>query len=354
MKKLLLIALLPLMLLVGVPLVNDAQAQMSTVEIGTGASTTNVLPFNMGYKNSYNQMVYYRGEITETGYIGAISFAKAGDYSRTVSELTVWMALTTDSMNTDTSWVAESAMKQVFHATNFVIPESSGDMMLVLDSSFYYDGTQNLAIIVSRKDNGKLSTVTFDCTNTHDNSCLYRRKDFDPSYGNHPGTASGTLTSVRPDVKLYMSSSNLFCFPISKVDVIGVSENSIKISWPSVAGASGYEVAYVEDGMGNDISMGMPMASVDTTYTFMGLDDNTTYIVGVRKICSDGMESDWVSKVVTTTDTPLPLPFSSDFESTDSRMAWNLENGELENKWVINTGASCGEFSAYGMYISND
>ena len=354
MRKIILITLILLMGIIDTPLKKNVYAQLTSVEIGTGSSRTNVLPMNMYHKNSFNQMIYYKSEIGRAGYIGAIAFNKATTETHTVQSLTIWIATTTDSILTDSSWVSQSAMKKVFHATNYTIPNTSGEYLITLDSSYYYDGTENLAIIVSRKDNSYNKSLTFNYNNTP-NSCLYRRSDSDPSYGDYSGEETGTVTSTRPNIKLYMNDRDNFCFPLSSMSIVGIDESSIEIELPLNANGLGYEVAITELIDNNtSIDIATPNQIYSNSHTFTGLNAGTDYVIGARNLCADGVYSEWLTTTTRTTATATELPFICDFEAEDSWINWQLENDSYTNHWVFGDKASSGEESINGMYISND
>ena len=88
------------------------------------------------------------------------------------------------------------------------------------------------------------------------------------------------------------------------------------------------------------------------TYTFHGLTESTTYYVHVQAVCGGSNGSSEYSSVVsfTTLQTPVNLPYSTDFESGND---WLFVNGGLTNAWAYGTATSNGE-GTHALYISND
>ena len=180
MRKIFLMALLPILVLIGTSSGNMVEAQNSSVSIGTGTSQQYTLPFNNFYKNSFSQMTYCKSEIGQSGYIGALVYQNSSTGSTTFSELTIWLAHTPDSVVTSTtSWIPQDSLRQVFHATNYTIPSGTGDLIIPLDSMFWYDGTHHLAVVVSHRATDYSSAVQFKYTPTSHNSCLGNQRELD-------------------------------------------------------------------------------------------------------------------------------------------------------------------------------
>ena len=81
------------------------------------------------------------------------------------------------------------------------------------------------------------------------------------------------------------------------------ADAAITLAWSGSADA--YEVAAVA-GTWNNPSAGTPVTG--NSYTITGLTPATQYAVGVRAVCDEGVYSEWVVTMVTTTEHPCYAP----------------------------------------------
>ncbi len=129
------------------------------------------------------------------------------------------------------------------------------------------------------------------------------------------------------------------------------NENSITLSF-TTAGTStpnSFNVEYRE--MGTTVWQTTIFNASPGTIT--GLMDSTAYEIRIQSDCGSnvGVWSD--SIIVSTTQIPVAIPFTEDFENAPS---WAFINGTQTNKWAIgvatNTNNTAG--GTHGLYISND
>ena len=95
-----------------------------------------------------------------------------------------------------------------------------------------------------------------------------------------------------------------------------------------------------------------PIDVNSTSYSFSGLEPNTTYYAAVRTYAGsgEGEQSAWVSTSFKTEKVATPATGFTDNFETDK--GWELINGTLTNKWVRGTATNNGGSNA--LYISND
>ncbi len=227
----------------------------TTIKMGADG-TDHVFPFNNFYKNSWNQMIYTAEELGGAQTISTISFLIGGVPSTnwSATNLKVYMGHTslcgnsgTEDLST-TSWVPSSSLTQVYSSasytpttvTTYTDFAQNWWVTISLSSSFSYNGTDNLAIVVAQQCSTYQSGLTFKYITDAHYQCLYRRNDNDTGYASHPGTNSGTQSKNRPILKLTAS---------------GTVGNVINIKKTSVA--MGQEYYFVDEGGdGGDCSNG--------------------------------------------------------------------------------------------------
>ncbi len=98
-----------------------------------------------------------------------------------------------------------------------------------------------------------------------------------------------------------------------------------------------------------------PSYTVDgTSLELNGLVGGTQYIVGIRSLCSPSESSDIASFTFTTPldIIPMSVPYSCDFESTNSE--WHLIGDNNTNQWTIGTATNNTVGGSNALYISDD
>ena len=128
-----------------------AQGQ-TTITIGTGTNDSYSLPINNYYKNSWSEMIYPASDITESGYITSIGFdvsAVASGYQ--CNTITIYMGTTANEAHSSNSdWLPMDALTEVWSATDWPLPTTTGWLTFDLDNPFLYDGNDNLVIVISK------------------------------------------------------------------------------------------------------------------------------------------------------------------------------------------------------------
>lgn len=189
MKKTLLLAFVLALL---VPWATNAQQTSVTLGNWSGTTTSNYGFWGTYYKNAYSQTLYTSTDIGSSGYIRAITLDNRSTVSATFDSVFIYMGHTNKTTFSSTSdWVAANSLTLVYSGRPFEIPGTTGAFTVVLDNAFNYNGTDNLVIAVSHKATAYYLNNKLGYTSTT-NTVLYRGSDSDASYGNYPGTATGT------------------------------------------------------------------------------------------------------------------------------------------------------------------
>ncbi|OVE83626.1 PKD domain-containing protein [Natronolimnobius baerhuensis] len=113
------------------------------------------------------------------------------------------------------------------------------------------------------------------------------------------------------------------------LEVVSTTESSIEVSWSADANAASFNV-YLDGSLDSDTTM--------TSATITGLDDDTTYEIGVSAVGDDGDETDTATVTATTDEEDEPAP--GDYPTWESdvlyqqgeRVSWDGENWEA--KWT--------------------
>ena len=273
------------------------------VAIGEGTNTTYSAPIDNFYKNTATQTIYTADQIAQAGRIESIQYncTITGEVDLTLDELKIYMAHTTmDIAETTSSWVPQSDAVLVYSATNYAMPTAEGPVLFTLQTPFQYNGTDNLAIIITHKAGAYDGDVKFYYTAGTSGVFLYRQDDSDASYGDYPtASVTGTKSTYQADITI--------CFPYEpcmrpqEVTVDDVTATSATVSWLP----GGHEVSwntYLSPVAMTDAAL--ETAAYDTVTSFTkaltGLTDDTDYHFYVRSICDSATTSSWVDATFTT------------------------------------------------------
>ena len=134
--------------------------------------------------------------------------------------------------------------------------------------------------------------------------------------------------------------------------VTSITSESADFSWSKGDEAdAAWQIVYSTD-ENFDKDAATPIDVNTTSYSFSGLEPNTTYYAAVRTYAGsgDGEQSAWVSTSFKTEKVATPATGFTDNFETDK--GWELINGTLTNKWVRGTATNNGGSNA--LYISND
>ncbi|MDZ4183326.1 MAG: choice-of-anchor D domain-containing protein, partial [Candidatus Cloacimonadaceae bacterium] len=141
---------------VGCPVWSFQVIPPGLVQIGTGTSTSSLLPIYTYYGYSYSQVIYLQSEINTAGQrISALAYYWDGTAASTVSRnWTVYMGHTTRTQFSSASdWVPVGEMTQVFTGM-LDIPAVAGWINIPLNVPFVYDNVNNLVIAVDENEPG--------------------------------------------------------------------------------------------------------------------------------------------------------------------------------------------------------
>ena len=141
------------------------------------------------------------------------------------------------------------------------------------------------------------------------------------------------------------------CIPPENLSVSGIGASAATFSWTAAEGAD-WEYGIVANAAQNYVPTDADFTGTTTanSVTLNTLSQLTSYTFYLRRACSAQDKSEVVSVSFSTTQTPVAVPFSDDFEGNACQ--WVLENSNDVNQWYWGNAASCGGTKA--LYISND
>lgn len=194
-----------------VPFVAEAQNNPSTITVGDGSYASHDIPFNNYYWHSWNQEIYPRGEISQSGYITSIAYNCASEDTITFDNLRIYMGVTSNTeVETENDWLPMDSITLVYFANNILMGTHTGWTSFTLGTPFYYDASQgNLVVVVAKSTAYGYSynlqwyaTELYDTEDYEVYATLFRENDGDEDYAAHPGDEWGYRTNVRANIQL--------------------------------------------------------------------------------------------------------------------------------------------------------
>ena len=195
-----------LMMMLVIAAMGFAQAPVLEV-IGAGGNATNSnLPTTSVDKYELSQQIYTVEELGVADTITSIAFYNGG--SEKTRKIDVYMVLT-DKVKFDsiTDWIVPTAANKVYSDTALVFKANQWTT-LTLSTPFYYNGTQNVAIIVDDNTGSYSSGLACRTFATEEYQSLYVRGDntnwnpLNPTSGTPAAPYTGTRLYVKNQVRL--------------------------------------------------------------------------------------------------------------------------------------------------------
>ncbi len=322
---------LALVALMCVPWVTQAQ---TTVEIGDGTATSNLVPIGTYYNYSITEMLYTADEIGMAGTISSISFYYMGNAEKNLP-IKVYMQ-NVDAADLSTG-ISLADAEQVFSGT-LSVTTTAGWVTIDLDSPFAYDGTSNLLIGCIKDYLYYFSGQTWQGTSVS-NMARYSQND-DNAYD--VSTVPGSASSVRPNIQIAITPSGPICEKPSQIGVYDKTPNTAVVQWDS--DVENYILEYKS---ASESEWTVISGLTSNIYTLESLLPLTSYSVRVKAVCGTDLESGYKS---TTFTTPAGIPLIEAFATTSVPTQWTRYTGLLSDVqggaalstttygWNFNTG----------------
>jgi hypothetical protein len=269
----------------------DLMAQ-TTIQIGSGTNSTNLLPTNVAKKYSYTQQIYNSSNFPDgSGTISSISFYVTTNTA--TRNLDVYLVNTTkSSFSNGTDWITVSDSDKVY--TGDVTFTKNTWSTITLSSDFSYTNGKNLAVIINDKTGSTADAPKFYQTSGTNITVSNDDSSYDPS---SPG--SGTRGYIINQIKIQIT----YDYPRpSNLSVTDITTNTATVSWtaptPSAGNTlTGYEYAIKSSGI-------YPSPTSTTNPINLNeLEAGTNYSVRIRAIYTDSNSATHYSNYIETSFT---------------------------------------------------
>ncbi len=303
------------------------------VEVGTGTSSNYYIPFGNYYKNSWTQTIYPASEIGSAGNINSIAWNCATTSSYSISNMRIYLGTISNSTHTSTSsWLPMSDLTLVYEGSNVTVGATTGWQNFMLNAPYYYNGTDNLVVVVCHSASTYNLSAKYFYTNVS-NSALYRGSDSDASYAQHPGSNTGTLSTNRANIKVNMEamvcSDVPACTEPSNLTVSNVTTNGAEIAWNAGADETAWTVEY-RPATSENWTMAQ---ATETNYELNGLNAGTPYVVRVAANCGTTTSEYIVANFTTEASCLVPTNITNVNNMNNTNLYWTANNGETA--WIV-------------------
>ena len=270
---------------------NEAYVVVSPV--GESGTSTNYPPINSFFNHSYTQMIYTAEEIGRYGRIDTLWFncSNVGSGALPDTLMTFYLGHTAlRTVTTDaTNWVPAEDLQMVYRHTS-ASPRATGWFAVPLDTPFFYNGVENLAVVCSFHGNWTTSWK-YQQVNS-DVRCMRRTSDDYYDYGEHPGNnnASGTYATL-PLMRLSMRCQyqDICVAPHDLTGIPIAGQAAMDVDWVDVSNNNQWQlVATSADGSDTLIVNTHP-------YRLQLPVPGKEYSLKVRAVCDSNSFSAWAT-----------------------------------------------------------
>ncbi|MCE3077292.1 GEVED domain-containing protein, partial [Chryseobacterium gwangjuense] len=322
-------------------------AQAQTVTIGTGTATQRY-PLGSYYAYEMSASLYTAAEINlpAGGSVQSVAWncTAAMSFNLPIKIYLKSVPSTTTTFTAQPWTTVKSGAVLVYDGTVSNLPV--GWNTITLQNPYYYNGTDNLQVLVETNFGG----TTGGTTSTTGSAITYSTATTQHMYyysNNAQQATNGYTSSSRPNIRLTFGAAPA-CIPPpsgSGLTISTLTATSAGISWtaPTTAPAGGYDVYYTTStAIPTSTTTPSQTVTTGTSATLSPLTANTTYYAWVRSKCSGTSQSSWVGPLVIYTAYCLP---SAGTSSTTYYLSKILTTGGWTN---INYTAS-----SYTAYVNN-
>lgn len=313
------------------------------VTVGTGSNSGYTVPFNNWYHYAWTQTIYQASDIGQSGEIKSITFdCTAG--SSLSDNVVIYLAHTSMSTVTSSSWVPQADLVQVYANPNFSHPTAAGPLTIMLTTPFVYNGVDNLAVVVSSKKSSYSYSLNYAYTTDAGNVTLYTQSDNDSSDGDYP-TSTGTTSASRANIQFCFDESD--CASVTNLQVNDITTTSATVSWEPMGQETSWSV-YLSGVELTDMSGVQMQRTSSFTQALSGLEPDGDYWYYVQPVCG----GQWRSiHFITTAICMAPTGAEADLvESTSAVLSWVDEPGEAAGYMVAVGEADTFDIADAGTY----
>lgn len=306
--------------------------------IGTGTATNNYLPSYSFYNYSYSQQLFLASEIGGPRDIESVTFEMTALSSQRTYKIYLMHTDATDANN----WIPATNAQLMFDAPQTL---AVGMNTFVFDSSFAYNGIDNLLLIVLDVTGSYTSGNSWRSHDAGFTAAKYIYSDGGAySITSTPSSGTSSAVSSRNTVTFGAPCDPSTC-AAPNVSVSNVTSNSADVQWVAGYQEAAWELEYRMLSDTEWISMGM----VSSMYEQLaGLNANTRYVLRLRSYCGGGEYSAWAIRQFTTNCGAITsLPYYENFEngvyqtSQDKYInCWNRHTSDPSHYAYIGVGST--------------
>lgn len=295
-----------------------------TVQVGSGTSTSTLVPVRTrGYYN-YTQQIYTQAQINKAGLIRSLSFYFSTGGATNSSPWVVYLGHTSKTQFTsNTDWVASSSLTQVYSGA--VTITAGAWTTVTFATPFLYNNVDNLVVAIDENNSARANSEgNWYAFTSGSNTGIYVNRqtpDIDPA-SPPTGTRVSSIPQVRFDMNVIADPTSVTATPASgtQVDLTWVrnsTPDNVMVAWNTtntfgtpVDGTS-YSVSGAISGGGTVIYNGS-----GTGFSHSSLTQNSTYYYKVWSVGNDGAKAVAYSPGVTANaQTPISsFPFVESFD----------------------------------------
>ncbi len=257
------------------------------ITIGTETVVNKGIPVHPLFEYTYSQNIYLASELGASGNIYTLTYYVSPTTNLANSNSwTIYMGQNNYWAFSTSSWVSKVNLTQVFSGN---VTVSGGMVNIILDTPFYYNGTDNLVIAVDENAPGSDgSGNSFYSSSVVGNRAIVYSGTSNPD-PLHPPTATSvasrvanvTLGGISPGGP---APSQLYTTSVTKTSGnLGWTENGTATNWNIQWGLAGFAF-----GTGN-----MLTGVTSNTYNFSGLNPGYAYQFYVQAVDTILGESSW-------------------------------------------------------------
>ena len=162
------------------------------------------------------------------------------------------------------------------------------------------------------------STVVFDTVQVVNIPADNVWRDYTVSFSSYLGTGSRIVLSSSQGVSVddILVDHTPNCARPYGLDIINIDSTTASIAWSS----SEADMSYLLECCDRATGICNSEIVYDTLATLTGLSGNTSYTIKISAICDDGSTTYPIHTHITTGCSPLPVPYSQDFNAPDGNL----------------------------------
>ena len=301
--------------------------------VGSGPGQDDALPCDNYVKYSLSQQIYTPAELDGAGKILGISFFKA-DAVNCTRNLTIYMVHTNkNAFENNTDWIGVTVADRVFYGT--VHFADNAWTTITLDAPFYYNGIDNLALVVDDNTGSAVDLTHFKSyvASSSLNQSIYKfsdDSDIDPT-----GTIGACFGRFPAPDKSQMLVDKTYAKPTA-MSTSELRYTTAFLTWTEYGTATSWQICIDED----ETNL---IEATSNPFLIKTFSPGTTYTAKVRATYGDE-HSEWSDPMSFTTLAAIEVPYSFGFEGA------YFFNQQHDDKWRCVSGQYPSDMGATGCF----